>query len=104
MCAAMHPPNLAGLVLCAGFVTNPIRAWSLPAKVFVRPLSFRLSPPDLILEHFLIGADAPPALTLAVRQAVHCVSPTVLARRGHAVLGCDAGRDLTPGGGSMLYI
>ena len=104
MCAAMHPPNLAGLVLCAGFVTNPIRAWSLPAKVLVRPLSFRLSPPDLILEHFLIGADAPPALKLAVRQAVHCVSPTVLARRVHAVLDCDARRDLTRVDVPMLYI
>src|ERR1700719_1226395 len=29
MLAATRPPNLAGLILCAGFVTNPIGSWAL---------------------------------------------------------------------------
>ena len=106
MFAARHPANLAGLVVCAGFVTNPIRTWSLSflARLLSRPLLFRLPPSEFMLERFLIGADAPVALRVDVCQTLRCVGPSVLARRVHAVLDCDARRDLTRVDVPMLYI
>jgi len=106
MFAARHPANLAGLVVCAGFVTNPIRTWSLSflARLLSRPLLFRLPPSEFMLERFLIGADAPVALRVDVCQTLRCVGPSVLARRVHAVLDCDVRPDLTRVDVPFLYI
>ncbi len=102
--AAARPPNLAGLVTCAGFITNPVGSWSLLVRVLARPMLFRLSPPRLVLEHFLIGASPPNALEAGVRQAIRLVNPEVLAERVQAVLGCDARGDLARTKIPMLYI
>ena len=102
--AAARPPNLAGLVMCAGFITNPVRGWSLLTKLLARSLFFRLAPPDLVLEHFLIGASPPDDLAASVLQALRLVSPGVLARRVRAVLECDAREDLARTEVPLLYI
>ncbi len=102
--AATRPPNLAGLIMCAGFVTNPVGSWSLLVRVLARPLLFRLSIPDLVFEHFLIGASPPNALEAGVRQALRLVNPGVLARRVRAVLGCDAREDLARTEIPIMYI
>jgi pimeloyl-ACP methyl ester carboxylesterase len=90
--------------MCAGFITNPVRDWSLLVGVLARPLLFRLSPPRLVLEHFLIGASPPNALEAGVRQALRLVNPDVLAGRIRAVLRCDAREDLARTKIPMLYI
>src|SRR5665213_344783 len=42
--AATHPPNLIGILLSAGFLSNPVRRyWPLP-KFLARPLFFRIRP------------------------------------------------------------
>src|SRR2546428_3177942 len=105
MFAARHPANLAGLVVCAGFVTNPIRTWSLSflARLLSRPLLFRLPPSEFMLERFLIGADAPVALRVDVCQTLRCVGPSVLARRGHPVPGCEGYAHPRRGEVSLLF-
>ena len=102
--AATRTPNLVGLVMCAGFITNPVGAWSLLVSALARPLLFRLSPPRLVLEHFLIGASPPDVLEAGVRQALRLVNPDVLARRVRAVLDCDAREDLARTKVPMMYI
>ena len=104
MLAATRPPNMAGLVLCAGFVTNPMGSWTLLVRVLARPLLFRLSPPRLALEHFLVGASAPSALESGVREVLRSVNPGVLAERVRAVLGCDARKDLARTKIPVMYI
>ena len=102
--AATRPQNLAGLVLCAGFVTNPVGNWSLLVRMLTIPLLFRLSPPGFALEHFLIGASPPNALEDGLRQALRLVNPGVLAGRVRAVLDCDAREDLARTEIPMMYI
>ena len=102
--AATRPPNLAGLVMCAGFITNPTGSWSLLVRALARPLLFRLSPPSWALEHFLIGTSSPGALEVGVRQALRLVNPGVLAGRIRAVLDCDTREDLARTEIPMMYI
>lgn len=104
MCAANCSPNLAGLILCAGFVSNPMGARSLMVRALARRWVFRLPTPDPVLNYFLVGANASPALKQAVRQAVRRVSPDVLARRVRAVLDTDAREELSRTEIPLLYI
>ena len=102
--AATRPPNLAGLVLCAGFITNPIGRWAALVRVLGRPSLFRLAPPSLVLKYFLIGASPPNALEAAVRRALRAVNPEVLAGRVRAALDCDARDDLARTRIPVMYI
>jgi pimeloyl-[acyl-carrier protein] methyl ester esterase len=101
--AATHPQMLAGMVLCAGFVTPPVICPRL-LRILARPLVFRLSWLGVMMEYFLLGADAPQDIRDAVRQAIRQVDPLVLARRLQAVLGCDARNDLTHVDVPILYM
>jgi len=102
--AATRPPNLAGLIMCVGFVTNPSRRRRWLARAMATPLLFRLPTPSWVLEHFLIGTDPPRALVASVRKAQRLVKPAVLAKRIRAVLDCDAREDLAGTDIPMLYI
>ena len=90
--------------MCAGFITNPVGGWSLLVRALARPLLFRLSPPRLVLEHFLIGTSPPSALVSGVRQALRLVNSGVLAGRVRAVLDCDAREDLARTEIPIVYI
>lgn len=35
--AATNPSNLKGLIICAGFIKNPVTGWLLQMKAFIRP-------------------------------------------------------------------
>lgn len=102
--AATRPPNLAGLVICAGFVTNPVSTWLSCTAVLVRPFLFHISPPDFVIDHFLIGKDPPRPLRDSVRQAMSCVSPEVIALRVRAVMACDAREELRHAQLPALYL
>ncbi len=102
--AATRPLNLAGLILCAGFITNPIGSWALLVRVLARPWLFELSPPGFALKHFLVGTSPPNALEDGVREALRLVNPGVLAGRVRAVLDCDAREDLARTEIPMMYI
>ena len=60
-----------------------------------KTLAVPASPPELALEWFLIGANAPSGLQAELRSALRLVSPNVLAGRVRAVLDCDMRGDLT---------
>jgi pimeloyl-ACP methyl ester carboxylesterase len=102
--AATNPPNLAAVVICAGFVFKPVARWSRLVKAVARPWIFRLRPPRCILEYFLVGENAPPALIRKLRQALQLVSPEILSRRMCEVLDCDARNHLARIGVPIMYV
>jgi len=102
--AATNPPNLAALVLCAGFVGNPVGGWSGLVRLFARPWLFRLRPPRWFLEYFLIGENAHPGLIQKIRRALQVVRPQVLSRRVQEALDCDARNDLTRVAIPIMYL
>jgi pimeloyl-ACP methyl ester carboxylesterase len=102
--AATNPPNLKGVVICAGFVFKPIAGWSWIVKSVAKPWFFRLRPPRRILEYFLVGANAPSTLIQQLRQALQIVSPTVLSCRVREALDCDARNDLARTSVPIMYV
>ncbi len=87
--AADPPANLQGLVICAGFITNPITRFLRPLLLALARLLFRLPLPGFAIRRLLVGLSAAPDLVERVRNAISSVSPRVLARRLRAVLACD---------------
>ena len=102
--AATNPPNLKGLVLCAGFATSPVRGWLRFLGSFLSPLLFRVGLPEFAARFWLVGSDASPALLFAVYTAISSVKPKVLSARLRAVLGCDARKELTQVEVPILYL
>jgi pimeloyl-[acyl-carrier protein] methyl ester esterase len=92
--AAGNPPNLAALVVCAGFVSSPVRKLTGLLKPLVNTSIFKLRPPQWFLEHFLLGNDAPAELIKRLRETVQSVQPEVLSGRLREVLDCDARAEL----------
>jgi pimeloyl-[acyl-carrier protein] methyl ester esterase len=88
--AATNPPNLRGLILCAGFATSPLRGWRRSLAKLTAPLAFGLPLPRIAVSHFLVGPNAPETLRAAVRAAIRSVKPKVLAARLRQVLAVDA--------------
>jgi pimeloyl-[acyl-carrier protein] methyl ester esterase len=102
--AATKPSNLAAVIMCAGFVQNPVASWSQLVKMIARPWIFTLRPPRSVLEYFLIGQNAPTALIQRFRQTLQLVHPEVLSARVREVLDCDARNDLTQTTVPIMYI
>ena len=102
--AATNPSNLRGLVICAGFIKNPVSGWMLRMKAFVQPALFRIPLPRFVLEHFLIGTHPPRELRDAVRRTMRSVPPHVIALRVRAVLACDASEDFVRVRVPTLYL
>jgi pimeloyl-[acyl-carrier protein] methyl ester esterase len=102
--AATNPPNLAAVVICAGFVRNPLHGWSGAVKALAKPWLFKLNPPRTILEYFLLGQHPPSGLLQSLRHALQKVSPDVLSGRLQEVLDCDARDDLRRTTVPLLYL
>jgi len=102
--AATNPPNLRGLILCAGFATSPIRGWRKSLASVIAPLAFRLPLPKAAVSHFLVGRRAPESLHASVRSTIFSVKPAVLAARLHQVLAVDARLALSQVSVPILYI
>jgi pimeloyl-[acyl-carrier protein] methyl ester esterase len=94
MFAAKQPPDLAGLILCVGFISNPVKAWGFLPRLLAHPLFFRFNPPDFALDYFVAGSGSPSGLRVAVKRATRSVSPDVLAKRARACVDCDATREI----------
>ena len=103
-CAASRPPNLKGLVLCAGFATSPVRGWRRMACSLLAPILFRIKLSETAVRLFLAGKDAPDALAAAVRATVSSVQPKVLSGRLSDVLACDVRAELRRITVPVLYI
>jgi pimeloyl-[acyl-carrier protein] methyl ester esterase len=102
--AATNPHNLAAVVICAGFVRNPLHGWSGAVRALAKPWLFNLKPPRTILEYFLLGGHASPGLLQRLQEALQRVSPGVLSGRLQEVLGCDARDDLRRTSVPLLYL
>jgi len=102
--AATNPPNLKGLILCAGFAASPLTGPMRFLASLLAPLLFYLPIPSAASELFLIGPDAPPSLQTSVRAAISSVKPGVMAARLRAVLRCDMRQDLRKVAIPLLYI
>jgi len=102
--AGARPPNLAGLVLCAGFVSCPFRKWKYLFKLLARPWVFRFQVPNIILERVLVGPSASSTLKQNIRQSLRLVNPGVLAGRVQEVLSVDVGKALSAVDVPILYL
>jgi pimeloyl-ACP methyl ester carboxylesterase len=102
--AATNPASLKGLIICAGFVRNPVRGWLRHMKTLVHPSLFRIPLPRFVIDHFLIGPHAPRELREDVPRTLRSVSPTVAALRVRAVMACDATEQLVRVRVPTLYL
>ena len=102
--AATCPPNLKGLVLCAGFTTSPVQGWRRILSSLLSPVLFRLPLPSFIVRLLLAGSTASPALVAAVKAAISSVQSVVLSARFRAVLGCDTRAELAQIAVPILYL
>jgi len=93
MAAARNPKGLCGVILCATFVTYPLRLPTLVADVLVSLGLFRLKLSRLFIR-ILLGARASGELRRLFVQALTEVRPEVLAARAKAVCGVDASAEL----------
>ena len=93
--AATRPPNLRGLILCAGFASSPATGLRRLAGRLFAPILFRLPLPGFAKSFWLVGPGAPPSLHHAIRAALSTVPPEVLSARLRAVLHCDVRHDLS---------
>lgn len=102
--AASPTPNLAALIICAGFVSRPLGGWSPLAKALAWPWLFKVNTPRFILEHFAMGQDAPQELIQSFRRVLRSVSPEVLSSRTRDALSSDARRALAQMTVPLLYV
>jgi pimeloyl-[acyl-carrier protein] methyl ester esterase len=102
--ASLEPPNLKGIVLCAGFVTSPLRGWRRTLMWDVAPLLAHVSMPALVARYLLVGQEAPQALVELVTGAVSWVTPKVLGCRVREVLNLDVRAELAQVKVPVLYL
>ena len=102
--AATHPPNLAGVILCAGFISNPVRKWGPLPKLLARPLFLRFRPPQFLREYFTLGFGAPERLKLALQNTVRSLNPEVFAKCARAAIDCDAREEIRQVQVPLLYL
>jgi len=102
--AATNPEGLKGLVICAGFIRNPVHGWLSHMKAVVQPSFFRIPLPRFVIDRFLIGARAPRELRDEVRRTLRSVPPEIVAFRVRAVMECDASKELVRVRVPTLYV
>jgi pimeloyl-ACP methyl ester carboxylesterase len=102
--AATHPPNLAAVILCAGFISNPVRKWGPLPKLLARPLFFRFRPPQSLREYFSLGFGAPKSLSLILQNTVRSLNAEVFAKRARAAIDCDAREEIGRVEAPLLYL
>jgi pimeloyl-[acyl-carrier protein] methyl ester esterase len=88
--AAEAQDAIDGLVLCNGFVSNPLSGFETLWASAAAPWFFRFPLTSIAARAFLVGPDAPERLIAEVRHAIGPVPPDVLCARLRAVLECDA--------------
>jgi pimeloyl-[acyl-carrier protein] methyl ester esterase len=102
--AATHPANLAGIILCAGFISNPVRSWGILPRLLANPFLFQFQAPDFAVKYFVAGGHAPKSLLQAVRAARRSVNSTVFAKRAQATIHCNAREEIRKVNVPLLYL
>lgn len=88
--AARRHGVIDALILCNGFVTNPLSGIESLMALAAAPWFFHLPLTAIAARTFLVGADASDGLVYAVQSAIRPVAPATLSARFQAVLRCDA--------------
>ncbi len=102
--AATKPENLKGVILCAGFVSSPVRGLLRQVCFWAMPFIFRFGLPQFAAKYFLVGTDAPQSLLAAVMITISSVQPRVLSARLQEVLTCDVRTELIQVTAPILYL
>lgn len=102
--AATSPANLAGLVICAGFVRSPLSRLTTILKFINRPVLFKFRPPRWVLEYFLVGGSPSSELIGSLENVLRAVNPEVVSHRVRAVLECDVRSELARTKIPIMYI
>jgi pimeloyl-[acyl-carrier protein] methyl ester esterase len=102
--AAENPPGLCGLIICAGFLTNPLPQLPFLKRAVSDPWLVKIQPPDFLLKRFLLGRDASPALLEEFRLAIDSVKPWVLARRLGEISRCNVETELGRTKVPLIYL
>jgi pimeloyl-ACP methyl ester carboxylesterase len=102
--AATHPANLVGVILCAGFISNPVRGWGIVPRLLANPYFLQFQPPEFVLKYFIAGWDAPKSLLQAVRKAQRAVNVKVFAKRAQATIHCNAREEIRQINVPLLYL
>jgi pimeloyl-ACP methyl ester carboxylesterase len=102
--AAKNYPNLKALIICAGFITSPIKGWRRHAAALLSPILFRIPLTESAARIFLLGSDAPASLIASVQAAIALVKPGVLIARLGAIFACNARTELSQVAVPILYI
>ncbi len=88
--AAELQGEIDGLILCNGFVANPLSGVETMMATAAAPWFFYMPLTSVATRMFLVGPDASNGLVEAVQRAVAPIAPGILAARLQAVLRCDA--------------
>lgn len=102
--AATNPPNLRGLVLCAGFATSPVRGLLRFLGTFLAPLLSYLPVSKIAGRIAVFGSIVPEQLQSGLRDAVSSVRPDVLMDRVQTVVACNALEELREVRVPVLYM
>jgi pimeloyl-[acyl-carrier protein] methyl ester esterase len=102
--AALRPQNLAGLVISAGFASNPFPYAGFLMRALAKPPLFRLPRPGFIHKYYVTGWSSSPALRERIRENLRTVAPGVLAGRIQEILRCDAREDLVRTAVPIMYL
>ncbi len=102
--AALDPPNLKGVVACAGFVRSPLRGWKRELVWELAPLLSHVTMPGFVARYWMVGDEVPRAMVESVTGAVSWVTPKVLAERVREALNVDVRGELAQVKVPMLYV
>jgi len=105
--AALSPPNLRAIILCASFVSNPVPpslTWMASFPMPILSLVGHFSVPDFFVRFFAAGMDSPQDLIDLFRYVKKKVRPEVLAERVRAVQEVDAREALKSCSFPILYL
>jgi len=104
ICAAKNPANLETLVLCAGFVTSPIKGLNRYIGWILAPVLLRLPLPEIMLKIWLVGRNATSGLSSKVKAIISSIRKDVLIGRLKSILKCDVREYLGKIEMPILYI
>lgn len=86
--------NLRAIIFVASFASTPLGVWGRVIAPIPWETLFRIQPPIRVLRWLLMEPSTPHETALAVRKAIGCVKPWVLASRIKEALRADHTRAL----------
>jgi pimeloyl-ACP methyl ester carboxylesterase len=102
--AAKNPERITALVICAGFVSAPVKGLKGLLPSLSAPILFRLQIPAFVVRMFLVGSNASDELIRSVRHAISSVGTNVLLSRLKLIRHCNVLNALSQLGLPILYI